>query len=275
MRRRCRHVDRLQWGRRNSPAETIQPRQEAGAAPQASMGPPEFTGGNLDDDAMVFLWTTQLQWGRRNSPAETPAPARKLIIVVDCFNGAAGIHRRKRRRPHRLPREGQHASMGPPEFTGGNFIARFTILTRSIGLQWGRRNSPAETMARLLLSATNARCFNGAAGIHRRKRRRGGRYPFSTSLRFNGAAGIHRRKLTSSVCPKPVLSASMGPPEFTGGNMGSAFKDAGRRITASMGPPEFTGGNMGSAFKDAGRRITASMGPPEFTGGNPFGTLTK
>ena len=61
-----------------------------------------------------------LQWGRRNSPAETPAVRDAVDLPVGCFNGAAGIHRRKRT------------------------LGRSTTTTWH-RLQWGRRNSPAET----------------------------------------------------------------------------------------------------------------------------------
>ena len=60
------------------------------------------------------------------------------------FNGAAGIHRRK-------PARGVghsycvQASMGPPEFTGGNITPTGEALRLLVELQWGRRNSPAET----------------------------------------------------------------------------------------------------------------------------------
>ena len=63
---------------------------------RASMGPPEFTGGN-----------------GRESPG-------LHAISLSCFNGAAGIHRRK---------------------LGAGVDAPHQIRA----LQWGRRNSPAET----------------------------------------------------------------------------------------------------------------------------------
>ena len=35
--------------------------------------------------------------------------------------------------------------MGPPEFTGGNTYAALKSTSATVSLQWGRRNSPAET----------------------------------------------------------------------------------------------------------------------------------
>ena len=88
-----------------------------------------------------------------------------------------------------------------------------------VKLQWGRRNSPAETRTSAAAPTIRSLRFNGAAGIHRRKR--GQPTPTAVAPRsFNGAAGIHRRK-------RDWLrglfgaggEASMGPPEFTGGNL--------------------------------------------------------
>ena len=109
--------------------------------------------------------------------------------------------------------------MGPPEFTGGNDVPDARYLPPADGLQWGRRNSPAETPT-------------GAASSRRWK------------ARFNGAAGIHRRKLSPAAGHSNTAPiASMGPPEFTGGNPPEDHAAGSLRHAASMGPPEFTGGN--------------------------------
>ena len=161
----------LQWGRRNSPAETggirgrrarnppgfngaagihrrkLPIRQAEGCvAGIASMGPPEFTGGNPPPPAAGGRRRQSLQWGRRNSPAET---------------------------------DHEWAETGPERGA----------------LQWGRRNSPAETALTSKRRSSGSWCFNGAAGIHRRKLSddRPPHVPLLSS--FNGAAGIHRRKL--------------------------------------------------------------------------------
>ena len=63
------------------------------------------------------------------------------------FNEAAGIHRRKVVDVAGRRHSGGHASMRPPEFTGG----KTTILVRTTGIPVG---------------------FNEAAGIHRRKGKR-------------------------------------------------------------------------------------------------------
>ena len=83
--------------------------------------------------------------------------------------------------------------MRPPEFTGGN-----------------------KSKARA--TRNYSKRFNEAAGIHRRKPE--GLHRLTPGSKcFNEAAGIHRRKLR--VLLAMVLttgSASMRPPEFTGGN---------------------------------------------------------
>ena len=67
---------RLQWGRRNSPAETrVQGFVQLLVVLRASMGPPEFTGGNMFGVGLPPGSGYSLQWGRRNSPAETLKPA--------------------------------------------------------------------------------------------------------------------------------------------------------------------------------------------------------
>ena len=84
--------------------------------------------------------------------------------------------------------------MRPPEFTGGNPVT--CSGTRGVSI-----------------------CFNDAAGIHRRKRGTGSGQSSCFSLRFNEAAGIHRRKHGGHMVGLHlVTSASMRPPEFTGGN---------------------------------------------------------
>ena len=65
-----------------------------------------------------------------------------------------------------------------------------------------------------------------------------------TNLCFNEAAGIHRRKRKKVVLlGKSFKAASMRPPEFTGGNLRCGTRHVNRRADASMRPPEFTGGN--------------------------------
>ena len=134
----------------------------------ASMGPPEFTGGNLFRKASDNSAINLLQWGRRNSPAETETGTRPGLHTPARFNGAAGIHRRKPGGDRSDPGHPGHASMGPPEFTGGNVV------------DGGHRRRSAAR-------------FNGAAGIHRRKQVAENALAVEL-IGFNGAAGIHRRK---------------------------------------------------------------------------------
>ena len=168
------------------------------------------------------------------------------------FNEAAGIHRRKRWDGPKRSRNPTDASMRPPEFTGGNLDAWTSGLTRQEG-------------------------FNEAAGIHRRKQRSGVASTTLCNWCFNEAAGIHRRKLSLFPVPRRAVAASMRPPEFTGGNVGtgrrrrrsgSCFNEAagihrrkpgaghpvGRVQYASMRPPEFTGGNTCSRRSQSGTR---------------------
>ena len=69
------------------------------SAAGASMGPPEFTGGNVERWALSTLQGYALQWG-------------------------------------------------PPELPGGNWARRAARWAQRATLQWGRRNYPAETAAR-------------------------------------------------------------------------------------------------------------------------------
>src|SRR5919109_838760 len=109
------------------------------------MGPSAFTDGNRPE-------------------------ARSSRVRAGCFNGAVGVHRRKRypllgpARPvgeasmgpsaftdgnqcgHRFStEERQIASMGPSAFTDGNDELVAAAGTVTVELQWGRRRSPTET----------------------------------------------------------------------------------------------------------------------------------
>ena len=312
-------VKGLQWGRRNSPAETQlfartkQPalcqasmgppeftggngrvrRQRQPGGRRASMGPPEFTGGNVFMPGLAQAVVDLLQWGRRNSPAETSAGAAGWTLVEVASMGPpefTGGNTLSVLFPSCRQFE---ASMGPPEFTGGNAVVGHVQRSPPTLLQWGRRNSPAETVPRLPRARAVPARFNGAAGIHRRKPPSYQVMGMVWAGRFNGAAGIHRRKHLREVgLPQGRLHASMGPPEFTGGNVSRLLGDAvavgrlqwGRRNSpaeTAIGGRRFPVGM--SCFNGAAgihrrkpphdaveRRVrhSASMGPPEFTGGN-------
>ena len=116
--------------------------------------------------------------------------------------------------------------MRPPEFTGGNLRL----------FSYGRREY---------------RCFNEAAGIHRRKHDT-----------YRAAVLVN-------------YLASMRPPEFTGGNSTVRMGRAAGRVEASMRPPEFTGGNGLERLLHVLALAGASMRPPEFTGGNQIATLEE
>ena len=138
-------------------------RRYAASARSASMRPPEFTGGNSVQERM----RAHVSW------------------IWPGFNEAAGIHRQEH--SPAPPLQGfagviEHASMRPPEFTGGNRPA------------W---HGPP-------FVADSKRRFNEAAGIHRRKpARTRGAEPEGEAVPggFNEAAGIHRRKRKESSEP--------------------------------------------------------------------------
>ena len=90
--------------------------------------------------------------------------------------------------------------MRPPEFTGGNVCAA------------NHRSSSSGVS------------FNEAAGIHRRKPSGAHWRQNAAPSCFNEAAGIHRRKLTRrGIDAVRAATASMRPPEFTGGNISSSI----------------------------------------------------
>ena len=235
----------LQWGRRNYPAET----RHAGNIPCVSY--------------------SVLQWGRRNYPAETILRSGRRMRAGRCFNGAAGITRRKL----------------------GGIDGRLPPLPL---LQWGRRNYPAETAVAVpsAIPPVHLR-FNGAAGITRRKRRRYRSVRGRSRRCFNGAAGITRRKPDrGAVQGHHRQFASMGPPELPGGNPGSAewgqvegaLLQWGRRNypaetspIAPTDPRSHRALQWGRRNYPAETRVScapergfagASMGPPELPGGN-------
>src|SRR6185437_1157578 len=91
-------------------------------------------------------WIAPLQWGRRPTPTETSTWQTSATSCSFCFNGAAGLRRRRRehtvvvalgvtplqwgRRPTptetddqvRVPRALRDASMGPPAYADGDTL---------------------------------------------------------------------------------------------------------------------------------------------------------
>ena len=180
----------------------------------ASMGPRIFIRGNCPLQ-LGTIDRCMLQWGRGSSSAETSSHRSRTRRRAG-FNGAADLHPRKLRRaadPCALP---WHASMGPRIFIRGNVGAAFLRGVQgraSMGprifirgnpftggvqnplalLQWGRGSSSAETRARTRSPGNSARCFNGAADLHPRKRQARRRIVLMWPG-FNGAADLHPRK---------------------------------------------------------------------------------
>ena len=108
------------------------------------MGPPLFSGGNLNELCKAWHSAFKLQWGRRCSAAE--------IFVLQSGHIPHG---------HRLQwgRRCSAAEMPAP-------TAKRSEFTR---LQWGRRCSAAEIRARWSKRPAATARFNGAAAVQRRK----------------------------------------------------------------------------------------------------------
>ena len=132
--------------------------------------------------------------------------------------------------------------MGPPIFIGGNLTIGPKTGTSSTGLQWGRRFSSAE--------------------IRRKAPTSWGIIPG-----FNGAADFHRRKFLNLEVKYSEDPASMGPPIFIGGNIGTPVLPCPSVQPLQWGR-RFSSAEIGS-FDGADRTLSvASMGPPIFIGGN-------
>ena len=85
------------------------------------MGPPELPGGNLPTIDAILEALNRASMG----PPELP-----------------GGNRQGQERQGQVRR----ASMGPPELPGGNGRGKMEKAIEEVGLQWGRRNYPAETV---------------------------------------------------------------------------------------------------------------------------------
>ena len=239
----------LQWGRRNYPAETPEHQVPNVHVQGASMGPPELPGGNICVPSVRASETvSMLQWGRRNYPAETST------LPQQWSSASGGLQWGRRNYPaetrkRRAPPDGRRsASMGPPELPGGNDLLTECAHRRA----WS--------------------CFNGAAGITRRK---------------------HRQKPNIGEALNVCAKASMGPPELPGGNVGDGHAAASSQWMLQWGRrnyPAETWCEGSDRFSSARRfngaagitrrklprlliapicdRYRASMGPPELPGGN-------
>ena len=139
------------------------------AAQRASMGPPELPGGNQQHRQLPGEGLKVASMGPPELPGGNLTALPAELLAPACFNGAAGITRRKR--------------------------ARISARRRSLGmLQWGRRNYPAETTT----TTINIRQLTNKLQWGRRN------YPAETSFARNDA--------------RAAVIASMGPPELPGGN---------------------------------------------------------
>ena len=161
---------------------------------EASMRPPEFTGGNI---VAAREAVTNRDRASMRPPEFTGGNSRSCGRVSrkggSRFNEAAGIHRRKLKRPRNVHFINNIASMRPPEFTGGNDGA--PAVAAGAGNRFNEaagihRRKPARCGCR----STRSFRFNEAAGIHRRKHVARLEVPQRDRACFNEAAGIHRRK---------------------------------------------------------------------------------
>ncbi len=209
------------------------------AEKQASMGPPQNSGGEPTRWESVLDDLSLLQWGRRRTAAE-----RTLVCMEKHFLLQLQWGRRR---------------------TAAESCSR----TTSRRLEWTRFNGAAAEQRRRGSRRTSRTlgppsCFNGAAaeqrrrGRRRRRRRRRG-------MSFNGAAAEQRRRGLRELHEGGRVLASMGPPQNSGGEAAdrSARND---RPRASMGPPQNSGGEE-LAAAERRRSLSASMGPPQNSGG--------
>ena len=157
--------------------------------------------------------------------------------------------------------------MGPREFTRGDSVVAVDEDAIADELQWGRGSSPAETRPRRIHSSPHQRASMGPREFTRGDSARW-RGQLTRSPSFNGAAGVHPRRRcrtwwTCSEVPRLQWGRGSSPAETRGGR--------GRHPPigdASMGPREFTRGDDGQPAGLRQRR-RASMGPREFTRGDP------
>ena len=132
----------LQWGRWFTPAETRDARPLLDAVVAASMGPLVYTSGNR---------TVGRCWGPGRCASMGPLVYTSGNLAEPAMARAAGF-----------------ASMGPLVYTSGN-MEHPEGWIGSIELQWGRWFTPAETHPSRRIPGEDRR-FNGAAGLHQRKR---------------------------------------------------------------------------------------------------------
>ncbi len=215
-RRRVRHADRLQWGRRRTAAErrsaassrtstfaaSMGPPQNSGgeafvkmdyyAICRASMGPPQNSGGEARYSAPSTGPLRQLQWGRRRTAAERTLSATDSTVTTHCFNGAAAEQRRRGERAARPQTNLIPASMGPPQNSGGEVVVPNIDVEPTVASMGPPQNSGGEGAARCAPRCARF-CFNGAAAEQRRRGvRKNGLLRDLPS--FNGAAAEQRRR---------------------------------------------------------------------------------
>ena len=133
----------LQWGHRLSVVETTATLYHRRAFFYASMGPPPFGGGNAwrrrlyRVPLLSFNGATAFRWWKR-CKGEARLPGRWH------FNGATAFRWWKRGMLIPGLQAGNHTSMGPPPFGGGNPRSLRTVWAMT-HLQWGHRLSVVET----------------------------------------------------------------------------------------------------------------------------------
>src|SRR6185437_11224717 len=136
------------------------------------MGPPAYADGDAGGRFARGGSTDALQWGRRPTPTETWIRTGRSSTAINGFNGAAGL-RRRRLRVTGGAASTMAASMGPPAYADGDDPGG------SLGDDVGTASmGPPAYADGDLAAAPTARsppsCFNGAAGLRRRRPLRDG-----------------------------------------------------------------------------------------------------
>ena len=194
-RRRRPGATSLQWGRRNYPAETINVSPAIANEYAGFNGAAGITRRKQLSSSGFGPFQGPLQWGRRNYPAETRGSVLGEGILPRCFNGAAGITRRKPPKVHDSYMAVNRASMGPPELPGGNVQSRRQAEHRRLVASMGPPELPGGNISRP--PPTRTARHTASMGPPELP---GGNAPaplWNGLLRrpsFNGAAGITRRK---------------------------------------------------------------------------------
>ena len=237
----------LQWGRRNYPAET----HHAAVTPEgrglASMGPPELPGGNTGTTSPATAFGASASMGPPELPGGNVSHAMEVASLESGFNGAAGITRRKQAGEVRDRRLHTRASMGPPELPGGNGAPQAPtrpptprasmgppeLPGGNLGSQDPCRSRDDASMGPPELPGGNQ--FDEKLQVARKLMLQWGRRNYPAETRGRATAG------------RAGLGRFNGAAGITRRKRAEVPSQVGDRALASMGPPELPGGNVSSA----------------------------